>query len=57
MIHEESLEVFQTIAAKQETVDPRTKLLEGEVRRGKNGASDMVRCIIKTFEETSLGES
>lgn len=41
VVFQKSLQVFLTVSAKEEAVDPRAQLLEGEVRRGENSSPNM----------------
>ena len=54
MIFEQSLEVLLSIRAEQEAIDPRSKLLEGEVGGGKDCTARMCRGIVKSFKKTGF---
>lgn len=51
MVLQESLEIFLSIFAEEESVDLRTELLEGKVGRCEDGAS-LMGCLSDSIEET-----
>jgi len=56
VVFEKSLEVFLTVLAEQEGVDPGSKLLEGEVGRSKERATSVVSAV-QGLEKTSLDKT
>ena len=57
MVLQKSLEIFLAVFAKEEAVDLRTKLLEGEIGRGENSPPNVVRGVCNVGQETSLCEA
>jgi len=55
MVRQQRLEVFLTIAGKQERVDARAKFLESEVGGGEEGAAGVGA--VEFVEEAGLGEA
>ena len=54
VVLQESLEVFLTVFAEKEGIDPRTQLLEGEVRRGENSSPKVGRSVCNGGQEIGL---
>lgn len=57
VVLQKSLEVFLTISAKEEAVDPGTKLLEGEVGGGEECSTDMIRGVCDSGQKAGLCEA
>ena len=57
MVLQKSLEIFLAVFAKEEAVDPRTQLLEGEIGRGENCPPNMVRGVCNGWQKTGLCEA
>lgn len=57
MVFQDGLEVFLAVIAEEESIYSGSKLLEREVRRSKDGPSNMVRSIIQGFDKSGLGKS
>ena len=57
MVLQKSLEIFLAVFAKEEAVDLRTQLLEGEIGRGENSPPNMVRGVCNGGQKTSLCEA
>lgn len=57
VVLQKSFEIFMTMFAKEEAVDPGTQLLEGEVRGGENRSTNMVRGVCDSGQETGLCEA
>ena len=56
MVEDQSLEVLSAVLAEEESVDLRTKLLEGKVGRGEQGTAGMVGAVVGV-KKASLAES
>ena len=54
MVLQKSLEILLAVLAKEEAVDLRTQLLEGEIGWGENSSSNVVRGVCNGGQETSL---
>ena len=57
MVLQKSLEVFLAVLTKEEAVDLRTQLLEGEIGRGEDSPPNMVRGVCYSGQEPSLCET
>ena len=54
MVLQKSFEVLLSILAKEEAVDPRAKLLKGEVRGSEKSPSNVVGGVVDGFKKTGL---
>ena len=57
MVLQQGLKIFLAVFAKEEAVDLRAQLLEGEIGRGENSSPNMVRGVCNSGQETSLCEA
>ena len=56
VVQEQRLEILLSVAAEEEAVDAGAKSLESTVRRSKQGGSGVSRCIVESFQKTSLDQ-
>lgn len=54
MVLKKSPQIFLSVFAEQEAIDPGTELLKSEIRRCEKGAANVIRRIIDSFKETGL---
>ena len=57
MIFEDGFEIFLAVPAEEEAIDFGAKLLEREIGRSEDGASDMVGGIVQGLNKSSLSKS
>jgi len=56
VILQQGLQILLSVTAEQEAVDSWTKLLEGEIRRCKHGATNVVGSIVHRRNQVGLGQ-